>query len=140
MASSTRPLAPDAGAAVRPGPQPGAARRPGGPWPVRLTLGAVVLAGLGLRLWSLEHGLPFAYNPDERHFLPIAVGMFSGDPNPHYFENPAALTYLLHLVLRALHPLGGDGYRAEFDADATGAFLTGRVVVALLGAVGVGLV
>ena len=50
----------------------------------------------GLRFWSLGHGLPYAYNLDERaHFVPHAVAMTSGDLNPGYFINPPALTYLL---------------------------------------------
>ena len=60
----------------------------------------VLLAGLGLRLWGIAQGLPYAYNADEAdHFVPRAVAMFEHHSlNPHYFANPPALTYLLHYL------------------------------------------
>ena len=37
-------------------------------------LGGILLAALALRLWNLDHGLPFAYNADEaEHFVPRAL-------------------------------------------------------------------
>ena len=60
---------------------------------------ASLVLALGLRLWSIDHGLPFVYNADEElHFVPVAVDMFGGSFNPRYFENPPALTYLFYLV------------------------------------------
>src|SRR5438045_3066852 len=59
----------------------------------------LLLAALGLRLWGISHGLPYVYNIDENaNFVPSAVGFFSGDYNPHYFTNPPAFSYLLHVV------------------------------------------
>jgi hypothetical protein len=45
---------------------------------------AVVLAGgLGLRLWGVRQGLPYAYNVDEAdHFVPYALKMFGHSLNP----------------------------------------------------------
>ncbi|HTD10418.1 MAG TPA: hypothetical protein VK680_16155, partial [Solirubrobacteraceae bacterium] len=56
-------------------------------WPA---LTAVLLGGLGLRLWGVRQGLPYAYNADEAdHFVPHALKMFAqGTLNPHYFANP----------------------------------------------------
>jgi 4-amino-4-deoxy-L-arabinose transferase-like glycosyltransferase len=114
----------------------GALPRPGA---AGLVLAALLLAGLWLRLWSIDHGLPYVYNPDEElHFVPVAVEFFrSGSFNPGYFENPPALTYFLYLVFKvrflAGFPFGGDGFARAFAADPTAATLTGRVVVALLG-------
>ena len=72
-----------------------------------LLLGLILLVAAGLRLWSLNHGLPYAYNLDERaHFVPHAVAMTGGDLNPGYFINPPALTYLLAAWLSVIH-LGG---------------------------------
>jgi 4-amino-4-deoxy-L-arabinose transferase-like glycosyltransferase len=84
-------------------------------------LGGILLAALALRLWNLDHGLPFAYNADEaEHFVPRALDMAGGGSlDPGYYENPPALTYLFALV----YWIGG-------TADA---FLTARVVVALIG-------
>jgi 4-amino-4-deoxy-L-arabinose transferase-like glycosyltransferase len=96
-----------------------------------LLLGGILLAALALRLWNIDHGLPFAYNADEaEHFVPKAVGMFDGSLDPGYYENPSALTYLLYLV----YAIGG--VREVGEA----AFETGRVVVALIGTLVVGLV
>jgi 4-amino-4-deoxy-L-arabinose transferase-like glycosyltransferase len=105
----------------------------------RLLLGAILLAALALRLWNLDHGLPFAYNADEaEHFVPRAVGMFRGSLDPGYYENPPALTYLLYLIFE-LRFSGGRDFVRGFAADPEPAFLTARVAVALVGTLVVGL-
>ncbi len=90
-------------------------------------LGLILLGALALRLWNLDHGLPFAYNADEaEHFVPRALAIAGGGGlDPGYYENPPSLTYLLALV----YWIGG-------TADAV---LTARVVVALIGTLVVGL-
>jgi 4-amino-4-deoxy-L-arabinose transferase-like glycosyltransferase len=97
---------------------------------------AVVLAGgLALRLWGVGQGLPYVYNIDEAgHFVPKAVEMFSHghNLNPHYFVNPPALTYVLHLVF-AVWLGGGHGVLREYGFHANQVFLVARVTVALLG-------
>ena len=103
-----------------------------------LALAGVVVGALALRLWSIGHGLPHVYNADEElHFVPVAVDMFGGSFNPGYFENPPALTYLLHLVFRLRFtegfPFGGGDFRRTFLDDPEAAYLTARVVVALIG-------
>jgi 4-amino-4-deoxy-L-arabinose transferase-like glycosyltransferase len=98
-----------------------------------LVLGFIMLAALGLRLWSIDHGLPFAYNYDEdKHFVSIAIRVAEGDLNPHYFDNPPALTYLLAAIFRVGIPYGTIGLAAGFLADQGPGFLVGRLVVALL--------
>jgi len=43
---------------------------------VDLALVGVLALAFGLRLWSIDHGLPFVYNADEElHFVPRAVAM-----------------------------------------------------------------
>ena len=62
-------------------------------------LGVVLVVAFGLRLWGIKQGLPYVYDVDEYgHFVPEAVRMFGHGLNPHYFVNPPALTYLLHVV------------------------------------------
>ena len=108
--------------------------------PAEAALGAILLAALGLRLWSTRHGLPFIYNADEElHFVPRAVAMFDGSLNPRYFDNPAGLTYVLYGAFRALDAAGSDLVR-RFASDPEPAFLTARVLVALAGSLVVGLV
>jgi 4-amino-4-deoxy-L-arabinose transferase-like glycosyltransferase len=105
----------------------------------RWLLAALLLGALGLRLWSIRYGLPWVYNRDEEfHFVPVAVHMFGGSFNPHYFENPPALTYLLYAVFRVRFHSGG--FRHVFAANPTAAYETARVVVALIGTASVGFV
>lgn len=96
-------------------------------------LAAVLVIGLGLRLVSLRHGLPFVFNVDEeQHFVSKAARFFGGgDLDPGYFENPPGLTYLLWLAFAVRY--AGDDVRSLFHHDPGGVYLTGRVVVALLG-------
>ena len=60
----------------------------------------ILAVGLGLRLWGVRQGLPFVYNVDEAdHFVTRAVKMFAqGSLDPHYFANPPAFTYVLHVL------------------------------------------
>ncbi len=95
---------------------------------------AVVLAGgLGLRLWGIDQGLPFAYNADESdHFVPRAVAMFGHDLNPHYFANPPAFTYLLHYLFAAWY--GGTAAVQHVLHHAPGEpYTLGRALAAVLG-------
>lgn len=99
---------------------------------------ALVLAiALGLRLWGIRQGLPYSYNSDEdAHFVPRAIGIFQLGWNPHYFENPPAYTYLLHLVFAVW--FGGErGVVHAFATNPTAVFTVARVTAALLGTIAV---
>ena len=136
-----------AAGALRPGTLGPRDHESSGPRPavVALVLAGILLAALGVRLWAIDHGLPWAYNADEElHFVPRAVEMFAGSLNPGYFENPPALTYLLHAVFRVRFlegwPFGSSGLRRAFLEDPTAVYLTARVTVAAIGTLVVGLV
>jgi hypothetical protein len=96
----------------------------------------VLLGGLWLRLWGARQGLPYVYNVDEyEHFVPIAVEMFAkGTLNPHYFANPPALTYLLHLLF-ALAYGGSHGAVRALALHPTEVYTLARVSVAVLGTI-----
>src|SRR5271166_1027208 len=100
-------------------------------WPA---LAAVLLGGLGLRLWGVGQGLPYVYNSDEAdHFVPRAVRMFEqGSLNPHYFANPPAFTYLLH-VLFAVAYGGARGVARAYALHPTEVYTLARVAAAVLG-------
>jgi hypothetical protein len=97
-------------------------------------LAAVLAAGLGLRLWGVKQGLPYAYNTDEAdHFVRHAVRMFEeGTLNPHYFGNPPAFTYLLHYLFAAWYG-GGAGTQRAFALHPSGMYTLARVAAAVLG-------
>jgi hypothetical protein len=99
-------------------------------WP--LAVAATTAVALALRLWGVRHGLPYAYNVDENaHFVPRAIGLFGHGWNPHYFANPPALTYLLHLVF-AVWFGGGQATGRAFARDPGEVFAVARVATALV--------
>jgi hypothetical protein len=102
-------------------------------WPA---LAALLIGGLGLRLWGVRQGLPYAYNTDEAdHFLTRAVAMFEQHSlNPHYFANPPAFTYVLHFLL-ALAYGGAGGAVHAFAQHPAQAYTLARVAAAVLGVV-----
>jgi 4-amino-4-deoxy-L-arabinose transferase-like glycosyltransferase len=101
-------------------------------------VGALVVAALALRLWGIDHGLPYVFNADENaHFVPRAIGMFGHSLNPGYFINPPAYTYLLHVVFWARWG-GREAVGDAFAADPGTAFTIARVLSAALGAAAVG--
>ncbi|HUA75914.1 MAG TPA: glycosyltransferase family 39 protein [Solirubrobacteraceae bacterium] len=99
-------------------------------WP---GLALVLAGGLGLRLWGVQQGLPYAFNADEAdHFVPRAVAMFGHDLNPHYFANPPGFTYVLHYLF-ALAYGGADGVRHAFAHHPTEVYTLARVAAVALG-------
>ena len=58
-------------------------------------------ARLGLRLWGVQQGLPYAYNTDEAdHFVPRAVAMFGHRPEPALLRKPAGVHLRAALPVR----------------------------------------
>jgi 4-amino-4-deoxy-L-arabinose transferase-like glycosyltransferase len=107
--------------------------------PTAWALGGLLVVALGLRLWSIKNGLPWVYNSDEElHFVPRAVAMFGGSLNPHYFENPPGLTYVLYAVFRLRFHMAH--FQRSFAAHPTAVYETARVVVALISTASVALV
>ena len=118
------------------GAGPSTRSRGSGAWPWLILIG-VFAAALTLRLWGIDHGLPSVYNPDEAaHFVPRAVDfVLTGDRNPDYVINPPLITYLLWVVYEVWFG-GAAGLADTLVTDPSAPFLVGRVVVALIGAVG----
>jgi hypothetical protein len=98
---------------------------------------ALLAATLALRVWGAKQGLPYAYNADENaHFVPKAIGLFGHGWNPHYFVNPPAYTYLLHLLFAGW--FGGRGGVSEtFARDPTQVFYVARLAAAVCGTLAV---
>jgi len=113
-----------------------------GRWRYWGPLSVVLVVAFALRLWGIKQGLPYVYDVDEYgHFVPEAVAMFDHGLNPHYFVNPPALTYLLHVIFGVWFGLIGLGSRSsvtrEFALHPDRLFLLARITVALLGTVSV---
>ncbi len=103
--------------------------------PGRLALAAILGGALAIRLYGLRHGLPFIYHSDEsQHFTNYAVGMFDGSLNPHYFQNPATYTYLVHF---ALWIQGFDDIARHYVVDPSDIYETARLVAVALSLLGV---
>ena len=62
-------------------------------------LGGAIVAGLALRLWGIDFGLPHtAARPDESTLVHRALVIAGGQWNPHFFNYPSFHLYLLSAV------------------------------------------
>jgi Dolichyl-phosphate-mannose-protein mannosyltransferase len=105
-----------------------------------LAVAALLAGALALRLWGIDHGMPYAYNTDENaHFVPGAIGLFGHGWNPHYFVNPPAFTYLLHGVF-AVWFGGRKGVSDAYATNPTEVFVVARVTAAVVGTLALWLV
>jgi hypothetical protein len=115
------------------GDGPAAERR----WPWWIGLAVVLAAALGLRVWGVKQGMPFAYNADENaHFVPNAIGLFGHGWNPHYFVNPPAYTYLVHVVFDVWFG-GRAGVSKALATNPTEVFVVARLTAAAVGTLAV---
>jgi Dolichyl-phosphate-mannose-protein mannosyltransferase len=106
-------------------------------WPWWAGLAVVLVVALGLRVWGVKQGMPFAYNADENaHFVPNAIGLFGHGWNPHYFVNPPAYTYLLHVVFDVWFG-GRAGVSKALATNPTEVFVVARLTAAAVGTVAV---
>ena len=106
-------------------------------WPWWIGLAAVLAVALGLRVWGVKQGMPFAYNADENaHFVPNAIGLFGHGWNPHYFVNPPAYTYLVHAVLDVWFG-GRAGVSKALATNPTEVFVVARLTAAAVGTLAV---
>ena len=92
----------------------------------RPALAVLLLVTFGLRVWGIKQGLPYSYNSDEAtHFVPRAIAYFSHDFNPHYFLNPPAYSYLLHIVFELWFG-SSDKVSRAYATDPTAVFVVAR--------------
>lgn len=100
------------------------------PW-----LAAILLLAAALRLYGLEHGLPFVYNPDEANIMARSLSL-ANDLNPHYFLYPSFFLYVLFGVMGALYVVGRllgrypslGAFEARFFSDPSDFYLAGRAL------------
>ncbi len=98
---------------------------------------ALLVGAFLLRVWGVDHGMPYAFNADENaHFVPKAIGLFGHGWNPHYFVNPPAFTYVIHIVF-AVRFGGREDVGAAFATDPQSVWVTARVTAAVLGTIAI---
>jgi len=103
----------------------------------------VVLLALGLRLWGLDFGLPYVYDPDEDDFIrPALLMLAERSPNPGYFQHPGSTTiYMLSVTYALIFGVGfvlgvfdsPEMFENMLNQDPSLVFLAGRLEVALFG-------
>jgi len=104
-------------------------------------LAAITILGFGLRLWSLDYGLPGVFNMDERPILDRALTFAKGDPNPHNFLYPTLYLYALFaweaLFFVVGRLVGAFGSLADFQnaffVDPSMHVLAGRALTVAFG-------
>ena len=70
-------------------------------------LGAILLAALAVRLWSIRAGIPHAVGIDEPAVVDRGLRMVrTGDWNPHIFDYPTLVIYL-HAAVALVRFLAG---------------------------------
>jgi 4-amino-4-deoxy-L-arabinose transferase-like glycosyltransferase len=111
--------------------------------PSRGVLFGILVIALGVRLWSLDAGVPFAVDPDEPSMVKRVLRILgTGDWNPHIFDAPPLVTYL-HAAIALLRFMAGAsrGEWASLDHfDTAAVYGAGRTVTAMVGAATVWLV
>ncbi|MBI4549766.1 MAG: glycosyltransferase family 39 protein [Candidatus Omnitrophica bacterium] len=101
---------------------------------------AVLLLALGLRLWGIGFGLPEQFHADEPVVVHHALAYGTGDLNPHFFNIPPLVSYLLAacygFFYLAASAAGKIGSIAEFEGlffrDPSWFYLIGRAVLGAL--------
>jgi hypothetical protein len=108
----------------------------------RWLLAGLLAAGLVLRLWGLDYGLPHpSARPDEEVFVARFLGFDAGDPNPHWFVYPTLSFYLFYAWLKGALLAGAaigawsgpTGLAALLRSDPTTLYLVARAASAAAG-------
>jgi hypothetical protein len=94
--------------------------------PRKVTLAAVMVGALGIRLWGINFGLPAIYRPDEDVVVGRAMGVLHGTFDPNFADWPHLYMYVSAGWLGLLQPAFG-------WLGAAAPYLGVRVLDALLG-------
>lgn len=116
----------------------------------RNVLFMILVLALGMRLYGIQFGLPFLYDPDEPVFVNHACSILAHrDPNPHFFGHPGTtVIYALSILYAGLYGVGSilgffhgpQHVQKVFLDNPTAFYLLGRVFIALTGVLTVWLV
>jgi hypothetical protein len=86
---------------------------------VNLALAGILAAGFALRLWGINFGLPHLYHADEPIVVNHALAYGTGDMNPHFFNIPPLVSYLLFIVYGFYYVAGklAGGFHSPADFE-----------------------
>lgn len=108
-----------------------------------LSLTAILILALGLRLWGIRFGLPYAYHFDEPTYVSAALNLGAGiigrQPNPTGFSNILFGEYVTYFVVGRLSGLFASvaDFERAYRADPSLFLLMGRLIGAVLGTLNV---
>ena len=106
---------------------------------VLLCLAAILVLALGLRLWGLNFGLPYAYHVDEPTYVSAALNLGAGivgrQPNPTGFSNILFGEYAGYFVVGRIAGLfkSASDFERAYRADPSAFLLLGRLTSMLFG-------
>lgn len=111
---------------------------------LRTFLVSILIIGVLIRMYGINFGLPYFYDPDERAFLLRAVKILANrNLNPHWFGHPgttviymlSGLYALIFLIGRGLGIFtGAEDFQKLFYQDPTIFILSGRLLSLVFGA------
>ena len=98
-------------------------------------LGMVLLLAFSLRIYGLDHGLPFVYNPDEANIMARALSVAKGI-DPGYYLYPSFFFYFLFVAMGGLFVFGLllgryenlTDFQVQFFSNPTDFYILGRFV------------
>jgi hypothetical protein len=107
-----------------------------------LLLVSILALVMAVRLFGINHGLPYGYQIDEKYVVNHAMAFGTGDFNPHAFQWPGtslmffvfleyAITFVVGWLLQVFH--SAKDFAGLFMSDPSIFYLEGRISIALLG-------
>jgi len=96
---------------------------------------AILALAAVLRIYGLDHGLPFVYNPDEANIMARALSI-SQNLDPNYYLYPSFFFYLIFAAMGGLYVVGRlfgryenvSAFTVQFFEDPTDFYLVGRLI------------
>jgi len=107
-----------------------------------ILLGVILFLALVTRLYGINHGLPYAYQVDEKWIVNSAMSFGTGDLNPHLFHWPGTTIMYFLFFEFGLFFLGGwflgifhsaENFALLFMEDPSVFYLIARTTIAIIG-------
>jgi hypothetical protein len=103
-------------------------------------LGLILGVGFLLRSYAIDFGLPYLYHADEPIVVNHALAYGSGDLNPHFFNIPPLVSYVLFIFYgifyicgRSFHYFDSlESFSDLFFTDPTYFYLLGRLLIGVI--------